>query len=104
MPTVRHVVYFWLRDPASRADRDRLVAGLRGLAAIEQVQSLHVGTAAATGKREVVDASFDVAEFMTFVSVADQEAYQAHPLHLAFVEECGDLWSRVQVYDSEDVA
>jgi hypothetical protein len=47
-----------------------------------------------------VDASFDVSELMTFDSIADQQAYQVHPLHRAFIAQCGHLWARVAVYDS----
>ena len=41
---------------------------------------------------------------MTFDSVADQEAYQPHPLHKAFIERCGHLWEKVVVYDITDFA
>ncbi|MEC7471585.1 MAG: Dabb family protein, partial [Pseudomonadota bacterium] len=27
-------------------------------------------------------------------------AYQTHPLHVKFVEQCSHLWSKVVVYDS----
>lgn len=104
MPTIRHAVYFWLANPGSDEDRAALIEGLRGLAAIDEVQSLTIGTPAATMARDVVDASFDVSEMMTFASVADQDAYQTHPLHAAFVEKHQHLWARVQVFDTEDVA
>jgi predicted DNA-binding protein with PD1-like motif len=102
--TVRHIVLFWLRNPASAEDRDRLVAGLATLRAIGAVQSLHIGMAAATERRAAVDHSFDVSEVMTFASVADQRAYQEHPIHLKFVEDCAHLWGKHVVYDMVDIA
>lgn len=103
MPTIRHAVYFWLRNPGSEEDRETLIAGLRGLAAIDEVQSLTIGLPAATMRRDVVDGSFDVSEMMTFASVADQDAYQTHELHNAFVEKHQHLWERVAVFDTHDL-
>ena len=96
---ITHVVFFWLKNPASTADRDRLVEGIRTLEAIEEVRSLKVGVPAATEARDVVDHSFAVSEILTFDNAADQRAYQEHPVHQAFVAEYGALWDRVRVYD-----
>lgn len=101
---IRHAVFFWLRNPQSREDRDRLVAGLERLRQIELIRSLDIGVPAPTEQRDVVDASFDVSELMTFDSLADQAAYQDHPVHKAFVSECEALWREVRVYDSVDPA
>jgi Stress responsive A/B Barrel Domain len=95
-----HQVYFWLANPESIEDRDRLISGLRTLAAVEQVLSLEIGVPANTEARDVVDGSFDVCETMRFAGTAEQKAYQDHPLHIAFVAQCSHLWQRVQVYDS----
>lgn len=97
--TLVHHVFFWLEQPDSADDRDRLIAGLRGLADIPMVRSLEIGVPASTESRDVVDASFDVSELMRFDSVADQKAYQDHPLHRDFVAACGHLWRKVVVYD-----
>lgn len=99
-PVLFHQVFFWLRNPDAKADRDQLIAGLKALKAIEVIQQLHVGVPASTEKRDVVDNSYDVSELMAFKSVEDQKRYQDHPLHQTFVAECGHLWSKVVVYDS----
>ena len=39
---------------------------------------------------------------MRFDSLADQAAYQTHPVHQAFIARCGHLWERVLVYDIAD--
>lgn len=98
-PMIHHV-FFWLKTPGSKADRDALIAGLKTLKAIEVVRQLHIGVPASTEKREVVDNSYDVSELMFFDSVADQKLYQDHPLHLKFVKDCSHLWAKVVVYDS----
>jgi hypothetical protein len=95
-----HHVLFWLKDPASTADRDRLIRGIRSLAAIEQVRTLHIGIPADTASRDVVDASYGVSELLFFDTVQDQDIYQDHPIHRTFVEECSMLWSKVVVYDA----
>ena len=75
-----HVAYFWLARPGSDGDRARLVEGLKTLAGIPTVRALHVGVAANTENRDVVDNSFDVSEVIVFDDVAGQDAYQVHPL------------------------
>ncbi|MGJ7032424.1 Dabb family protein [Niabella hirudinis] len=96
---VIHHVFFWLKNPGSASDQKALIEGLRTLKAVPQVRQLLIGTPASTIKRDVVDNSFQVSELMYFNSTADQDAYQAHPIHTAFVEKCSHLWERVVVYD-----
>ena len=95
---------FWLKNPKSREDLAMLAAGVETLRAIEEVRSLHIGVPAATEARGVVDHSWSLSESMTFDSIADQAAYQPHPLHQAFIERCGHLWENVVVYDIADYA
>lgn len=98
-PKLTHLALFWLRDPASAADRAMLVEGLETLRGIEQVKSLQIGFPADTADREVVDGSWSVSELMTFDSLADEATYQDHPIHQAFIARCQHLWDRVLVYD-----
>ena len=95
---------FWLKNPDSREDLAMLAEGIESLRQIEQVRSLHIGVPAQTEARDVVDQSWSLSESMTFDSIADQAAYQPHPLHQAFVERCGHLWDKVVVYDIADFA
>lgn len=99
-PKLVHHVFFWLKNPNSKEDLAKLLAGIRGLAAIETVRGIHVGVPASTEKREVVDNSFSASEILYFDDVAGQDAYQVHPLHKKFVDECSHLWSKVIVYDA----
>lgn len=101
--TLVHHVFFWLNNPGSAEDRDRLIAGLRKLKEIPVIKSLTIGVPASTEKRDVVDNSFDVSELMYFDNAVDQKTYQDHPIHQNFVATCGGLWKRVVVYDMQMV-
>ena len=101
-PVVHHVL-FWLKNPNSKADRDKLIAGVKSLGKIKTVRELHVGVVASTEKRDVDDNSWAVSELMRFSDLAGQQAYQDDPIHLKFVEECSPLWDKVIVYDAVEV-
>ena len=103
LPPIVHHVFFWLKNPTSVEDRDKLVEGLKTLAGIPLIRELHVGVLAATEKRDVVDASWQVSELMFFDDVKGQGAYQQHPLHLAFVKNYSHLWEKVVVYDAMNI-
>ncbi len=97
-----HHVFFWLKNPDSVEDRDKLVEGVKTLSTIETIRKLHVGVLASTEKREVVDTSWQVSELMFFDDNVGQKIYQDHPLHLAFIKNYGHLWARVLVYDAAE--
>ncbi|GGB29957.1 MULTISPECIES: Dabb family protein [Mucilaginibacter] len=101
-PIVHHV-FFWLKNPGSTEDRDKLVAGVKTLAKIETIRKLRVGIVASTEKRDVVDNSWAVSELMFFSDLAGQATYQTHPIHLEFIKNCSHLWEKVIVYDAMDV-
>jgi hypothetical protein len=100
-PIIHHV-FFWLKNPDSKEDRDQLVAGVKTLSKIEMIRELRVGIVADTEKRDVVDKSWAVSELMFFSNLADQAAYQNHPVHLEFIKNCSHLWEKVVVYDIAD--
>ena len=96
-----HNVYFWLKPeltPVQRADFRRGVETLMG---IKSAVKVAVGVPAATTRRPVIDASYDVALIVQCKDVAAEAAYQVDPIHLAFVEKFKTFWTRVQIYDSE---
>ena len=98
-----HHALFWLKNPDSKEDLAKLLAGLETLRKIDVIQELHVGVTASTEKRDVVDSSFHASEVMFFNSLADQKTYQDHPIHQKFIADCAHLWDRVVVYDAMDV-
>ena len=99
-PKLVHHVFFWLKNPNSKEDLARLLAGLRTLAKIETVRGVHFGVPASTEKRDVVDNSYSASEILFFDDTAGQKVYQDHPIHKKFVEDCSHLWERVVVYDA----
>ncbi len=103
MGPVVHHVFFWLKRPNSEEDKLKLIEGIRTLAKVETVEHLHVGLPASTEIRDVVDNSFSVTEMLIFASEEDEAIYQSHPIHKAFVKNCGHLWRKVLVYDSRSV-
>ncbi len=52
-------------------------------------------------ERDVVDGSFTYSYLVTFESSEAQKKYQTEPAHLKFIDEAGDLWEKVIVYDSQ---
>ena len=99
-PKLVHHVFFWLKNPDSREDLAKLLEGLRTLAQIETVRGTHFGVPASTEKRDVVDNSYSASEILFFDDTAGQKAYQDHPIHKKFVEDCSHLWEKVVVYDA----
>jgi hypothetical protein len=97
-----HHVYFWLKNPGSKEDLDKLVAGLKTLSKVSTIQKSYIGKPADTN-RDVIDRSYSVSWLLFFKNKEDQDKYQVDPVHLKFVEQCSPLWSRVTVYDTVDV-
>ena len=100
---VAHHVFFWLKNPDSKEDRDKLIAGLKGLAKIPTIREIHIGVLASTEKRDVVDTSWQVSELMFFSDLEGQSTYQNHALHVDFVKNHSHLWAKVVVYDVLEV-
>jgi hypothetical protein len=99
-PKLVHHVFFWLKNPDSKEDLAKLLAGIRTIAQIEAVRGIHVGVPADVPKRPVVDSSYHASEILFFDDLEGQAAYQVHPIHQKFVDECSHLWERVVVYDT----
>lgn len=98
-----HHVFFWLKNPDSIEDRDKLAEGIKTLSKIETIREIHVGIIASTEKRDVVDTTWQVSELMFFDDLAGQAAYQTHQVHLDFIKNYGHLWQKVIVYDAMEV-
>lgn len=93
-----HTVLFWLKPDA---DREKVRKGLESLAAIRSAEKVYVGTPAATGKRPIIDTSYDFCLTVIVKDVAAHDAYQVDPIHKEFVKNFGTMWAKLQVYDAE---
>ena len=97
-----HHVFFWLKNPGSKEDLQKLLTGLKTLKGIETVRDIRIGVPASTEKRDVVDNSFAASEILFFDDLAGQKIYQDHPIHQKFIKDCSHLWEKVIVYDVVD--
>jgi len=98
-----HHVLFWLKNPESKADLNKLIDGSRQLENIETVRQIHIGVPAAVAPRPVVDSTYSLSLLVYFKDLAGQDAYQVHPIHQEFLKNHSQLWERIRVYDSMGV-
>lgn len=103
MQALVHTVFFWLKDADDEQARAALREGLQALTKIDLIRHAWIGRPAATD-RAVIDSSYDLSLTFVFANAADQDAYQVHPDHQRFVDNCKHLWRKVVVYDAESVA
>jgi hypothetical protein len=96
-----HVVIFWT-NPANPKATDELLAGMeKFLRPIPGVLHFHAGKMASSD-RAVVDQTYQVALNITFPDKQTQDDYQAHPLHIEFVNNVfKHTCQKVVVYDFE---
>ncbi len=97
-----HHVFFWLSNPSSLEDRDKLAEGLEKLSAVKTIRNFHIGKPADTN-RDVIEREYAVSWYVQFDNAADQASYQTDPIHLKFIEDCKHLWKKVVVYDAIDI-
>ncbi len=95
-----HHVYFWLKNPDSLEDREKLIEGLNTLLTIPGYKLAHIGTPANTS-RPVIDRSYAISWLLLFNTGEEEAVYQTHPIHQQFIEDYSHLWEKVIVYDSE---
>ena len=95
-----HIVFFTLAE-SNEANRAKLITGCKKhLQDHDGVVHFSVGVNAPEYNRDVNDRDYDVALHLVFATAKDQDAYQTHPRHLKFVQECKPLWKKVRVFDS----
>ncbi len=95
-----HIVFFTLAEP-NDANRAKLIEGCKKhLDNHHGVTHFTVGVNAPEYDREVNDRDYDVALHLVFATANDQDAYQSHPRHVEFVNQCKPLWKKVRVFDS----
>jgi len=100
--TFVHHVYFWLKNPGSAEDLQRLQEGVKSLGTIKAIKEFHIGRPAGTN-RGVIDTTYSLSWLALFDTAEDEASYQTDPVHLKFVEDCASLWEKVIVYDSVDI-
>lgn len=96
-----HTVFFYLKPDLSAADRSAFAEGVATLGKIPSLSAFYLGTPASTGKRPVIDDTYDYAITCVLADVAAHDAYQVDPIHLAFIHDHKDKWTTVKVYDAQ---
>ncbi len=94
-----HHVFFYLKDPNDAQDEAKLLEGLEKLAKISAVKFSHIGRPARTNGDEI-EKGYSISWLCFFKNLIEEEIYQTDPVHLKFLEECGDLWEKRVVYDA----
>lgn len=94
-----HVVIFWTNPDNPTAVEDILAGAEKYLKPIPGVVFFHTGRMVPS-HRPVVEQSYQAALNVVFTDKAAHDNYQAHPLHVEFVEKVfRPNCKRVQVYD-----
>ena len=98
---IGHMVYFTLKDRTDE-NAEKLVANCdKYLSDMPGVRFYAAGVLAKEFAAEPNDQEFDVALHVIFNNAAAYKKYTPHPMHLKFIEESKDLWSKVRVFDSK---
>ena len=97
-----HVVLFWAKPELTVAERADFASGLKTLLSIPAVTAGWVGTPSGTN-RTVVDRSYTFGLTVRLADLAAHDAYQIDPIHDAFHARCAKYWTRVAVYDVDDL-
>lgn len=97
-----HHVFFWLKEDLDQNDIQKFEKGVTSLLQIEHSKTGDVGKPAATD-RPVIERSYSYSLLLMFEDKAAHDAYQPHPVHQKFVDECSGFWNRVLIFDSETI-
>ncbi|MFP5042111.1 Dabb family protein [Parasediminibacterium sp. JCM 36343] len=97
--SLMHIVYYWLKNPASEADKQKLIDGLHELVTVKQIKYHHIGVPQVFVEGDP-QKSYHVSLLMVFEEAGDIDVYHKDPIHAKFVKECGDLWGKIVKADS----
>ena len=97
-----HTVLFNFKPEVTEAQIESCASDARNLLAkIETVKDLYIGSPADTEVRPVSVRDFGLSLTVLFESIADQNVYQAHPLHDEFIGNNKETWAKVAVHDAD---
>ena len=100
-PMIVHNVFFTLHEISPSARQKLVDACRKHLTGHPGEVYFSAGILCDALSRPVNDREFDVGLHVVFRTMADHDAYQKHPRHVAFVEENKPTWKKVRVFDSE---
>jgi hypothetical protein len=94
-----HFVLYYLKNPDSVDDKQKLIAGLKELVTVKQIKTSHVGVPMEF-KADDPFKNYHVSLLMIFDDKGDIDIYHKDPIHQKFVADCKDLWVKTLKYDS----
>ncbi len=97
--SLMHLVLYYLKNPDSEADKQKLISGLKELVTVKQIKFSHVGVPM-DFKPEDPFNNYHVSLLMCFEDKGDIAIYHKDPIHQKFVAACKDLWVKTLKYDS----
>ena len=97
--SLMHIVFYYLKNSDSEADKQKLIKGLHELVTVKQIKFSHVGVPMEF-KADDVFKNYHVSLLMVFETKEGIDEYHKDPIHQKFVSECKDLWVKTIKYDS----
>lgn len=97
--SLMHLVLYYLRNPDNKAEKQKLINGLKELVKVKQIKSSHVGVPM-DFKADDPLKNYHVSLLMIFEDKGDIDIYHRDPIHQKFVAECKGLWIKTLKYDS----
>ena len=94
-----HHIFYWLKNPDSAEDRNKLIEGLEKLCTIRSVKIYQVGQPE-TFKKDAPDKSYHLSLLTIFEGKEGLESFHKDPIHDAFVKEYKGLWDKKLGFDS----
>ena len=92
-------LFFGLKNPDSKQELNQFTDGLKKLSKAPTIKEFHIGIPANT-KRGVIDYSYSVSRLLLFKNAYGQDVCQTDSIHLKFIDERSQLWSKVVIYDT----
>lgn len=95
-----HTVLFWIKKRLDGPELTEFRMGLESLKHIKHAKSVFIGTPAEVADRPVLQKGYDYCLTVVFKDIAAHDAYQADPIHQAFLTNHKDKFRRVRVIDA----
>ncbi len=93
-----HQVFYWLKNPDSAEDKQKLLDGLHELVTIKQIKYSYVGVPQVYKADDPLK-GYHVSLLMVFDEPNEMAEYHKDDIHQKFVKECGNLWLKTIKFD-----
>ena len=94
-----HQVFYWLKNPDSIEDKQKLIDGLHELVTVKQIKYSYVGEPQVYKADDALK-GYHVSLLMVFNEPKGIDDYHKDDIHQKFVKECGGLWSKTIKFDA----